>query len=74
MGFKERLTKKNYINPVEFRIVQNAIFLPILIIVLSFISYLFVDEFNNTKNITRNKLSIILEYSNNFLFTHFHEQ
>ena len=50
--FKERLTKKNYINPVEFRIVQNAIFLPILIIVLSFISYLFVDEFNNTKNIT----------------------
>ena len=30
--------------------------------------------FNNTKNITRNKLSIILEYSNNFLFTHFHEQ
>ena len=30
--------------------------------------------FNNTKNITKNKLSIILEYSNNFLFTHFHEQ
>ncbi|MRN16255.1 hypothetical protein D1000_05365 [Riemerella anatipestifer] len=37
---------------MEFRNVQNAIFLPILIIVLSFISYLFVDEFNNTKNIT----------------------
>ncbi|MFK7101063.1 hypothetical protein V3471_08740 [Flavobacterium oreochromis] len=50
--FKEKLTKKGIVNPLEIRNVQNVIYLSILIIVLSFISYLFVNKFDNTKNIT----------------------
>lgn len=50
--FKERLSKNNYVNPLERNTIQNTIHLSINIILLAFISYISIDKFDNSKNIT----------------------
>ncbi|MDQ1858484.1 hypothetical protein [Chryseobacterium sp. WLY505] len=50
--FKERITKNNFVNPIEFKDIQNAIYLSVIIIFLSFLSYLIIEDFKTSRNIT----------------------
>ncbi|HAT3994133.1 TPA: hypothetical protein I9Y78_003380 [Elizabethkingia anophelis] len=50
--FKEKLNKNVFKSPLENRNVQNTIFLSVGIISISFVSYLLIDKFDNSKHIT----------------------
>jgi hypothetical protein len=50
--FKERLNNNQHINPLDNELVRNSIYNSINLIGLSFIAYIFVDSFNNSKNLT----------------------
>ncbi|MDV3560369.1 hypothetical protein CMU69_12555 [Elizabethkingia anophelis] len=50
--FKEKLNENIFKSPLENRNVQNTIFLSVGIISISFVSYLLIDKFDNSKHIT----------------------
>lgn len=50
--FKEKLDKNNYLNPFDNHLIKNSIYLSVNIISFSFLSYIMIDKFNNSKYIT----------------------
>lgn len=50
--FKERLNKNVYINPLDNPLIKNSIYNSVNLIGLSFISYIYIDKFSNSTDIT----------------------
>ncbi len=50
--FKERLSKNKHINPLDNNLIRNSIYSSVNLIGLSFIAYIFIDHFQNSKNLT----------------------
>lgn len=50
--FKERLNKNTHTNPLENQLIRNSIYTSISLIGISFVAYLQIDSFNNSKHIS----------------------
>ena len=50
--FKERLQKNEHTNPLENKLIRNAIYNSVNLIGLSFISYILFENFQNSKSLT----------------------